>query len=645
MNNYLRMLRRLWPYLPQVLGSVALTIVFSLTSSAAMVMTGPILQAMFRSEPTTAPPTPGEAAAGPAADDQATPVAATARETDAVTAAAPLAALDAGIGLKRRVDAILADVNTWLLRGERLAALQRVVAMIFLLLLVKNLAHYSSAVMMTYVGQRVIKNMRDDVFAALLAMPLGFFHRHRAGELISRATNDVQIANKAISISVTNLVRDPLLIVSYFAVCLYISWPLTLIALLVLPLSIGVIVRIGKHLRRYSHRQQERLADLTSVLQETVYGIRVVKAFAMEAFERGRFLRESERLFRDVFKIERTAQLGIPLTEQLSAIIGIFILWYGGRQVLVEGTIAPEAFVVFMVCLFSMVHPIKVMAQVNNAIQEGMAAAERLFTILDAEPETGDEIGKSELPFARGRVQYRNVSFGYLPAEPVLRDINLEARPGEVIALVGGSGAGKSTLVDLLPRFYDPQAGEILIDGHDIRGVTLASLRRNLGIVAQEVILFNDTVRNNIAYGMGEIPPENIEAAAQAANAHEFIMRLPQGYDTVIGDRGVTLSGGERQRLSIARAILKNPPILILDEATSALDTESEQLVQQAIDRLVRNRTTFVIAHRLSTVRRADCIHTLRSGRIVESGTHDELLRSGGVYASLYNLQFQGQEQ
>ena len=641
MNTYLRMLRRIRPYLAQVIGSVVLTVLFSLASSATMVMTGPILQAMFRIEHGLEETTSGSEPAVPALSDRTV---GTAPAADGEAGGDPLAGLTSGLGLKERLDGLLARLNAWLLRGEPLAALQRVVAAIFLLFLVKNITQYFGAVLMTYVGQRVIKDMRDDLFAALLRLPLSFYNRHRAGELISRATNDVQIANKTVNVSFTNLVRDPLLILSYFAVCMYISWKLTLVALLVLPLSIGVIVRIGKRLRRYSHRQQERLADLTSVLQETVYGIRVVKAFAMEAFERRRFLHESERLFRDVFKIGRTGRLSSPLSEQLSAIVGIFILWYGGRQVLVEGTLAPEAFFVFMICLFSMVHPIKELSQVNNGIQEGMAAADRLFTILDAPPETSDEAGKPDLPAVKGRVEYRGVCFAYLPQKPVLQDIDLRAEPGEVIALVGSSGAGKSTLVDLLPRFYDPQAGAVLIDGRDVREFTLNSLRRNLGIVTQEVILFNDTVRNNIAYGMAELPFARIEDAARAANAHDFIARLSAGYDTLIGDRGTTLSGGERQRLSIARAILKNPPILILDEATSALDTESEQLVQEAIDRLVCDRTTFVIAHRLSTVRRADRIYALQNGRIVESGSHAELLRAGGVYAELYNLQFRDQE-
>jgi subfamily B ATP-binding cassette protein MsbA len=353
-------------------------------------------------------------------------------------------------------------------------------------------------------------------------------------------------------------------------------------------------------------------------------------------------LQESERLFREVFKIDRMQRLSSPISEQLSVLVALFILWFGGRQVLGAGELTPSLFITFLASLFLMSQPIKELSQVNNAIQEGTAAAERIFTILDDPPED-DDPSLPQLPPVRGRVEFQNVSFAYATGESVLRDIDLVVEPGEVVALVGSSGAGKSTLVDLIPRFYDPQQGRILIDGHDIREISLASLRRAMGIVTQEVILFNDTVRNNIAYGLTHVEQAAVEAAARAANAHDFITQMPQGYDTQIGDRGTMLSGGQRQRLSIARAILKNPPILILDEATSALDTESEQLVQEAIDRLVKDRTTFVVAHRLSTIRGADRIYALRAGRVVESGGHHELLARGGVYAELYNLQFRAQ--
>ena len=609
------MLRRVRPYLPQVLLSVALTFLFAVVSSLTILLVMPTFKALF-----------------------------TAGGAGGAASPADMLGQVSDFGVKAQLDRWYRQFEMWLLQGEPVAALQRVVVAVVAVILLKNVLQYFATVMTDWIGLRLVKDLRDDVFAKFLELPLGFYHRYRAGELISRATNDVQIANKTINVSFTNLIRDPAQVLGFLAICLWISWQLTLLALVVLPLTLSVIVVVGKRLRRYSHRQQERLADLTSVLQETVYGIRVVKAFAMEPFENRRYLRESDRLFTQMFKISRMHRATSPLSELLATIVGAVILWYGGRQVFVQQSLAPEAFLTFLTAMFSMIHPIKQLSGVNNGIQEGMAAADRLFEIIDSESETGNEPERAPLADVAGRVQLQGVSFRYLPTDPVLRDIDLTVEPGEVVALVGGSGAGKSTLVDLIPRFYDPQEGRVLVDGRDVREVSLASLRRSLGIVTQEVILFNDTVRANIAYGLSDVPDRDVEAAARAANAHEFIERLPQGYDTVIGDRGTKLSGGQRQRLSIARAILKNPPILILDEATSALDTESEQLVQEAIDRLVRDRTTIVIAHRLSTIRSAHRIYAMKDGRIVEQGSHQELLAAGGVYADLYNLQFRDQE-
>jgi subfamily B ATP-binding cassette protein MsbA len=613
-NTYTRMLRRLRPYLPQVIVSVCLTFLFAVVSSLSILMVMPTFKALFSS--------------------------------DAGRGAKPADMLGSmqTFGLKAWADQVYAKFEGFLTQGEPVQALQRVVIALVVVIFARTILQYLATLMTDWIGLRLVKDLRDDVFAKFLDLPLGFYHRFRAGELISRATNDVQIANKTINVSFTNLIRDPAQILGFLAICLWISWKLTVLAMLVLPMTLVVIVTVGKHLRRYSHRQQERMADLTSVLQETVYGIRVVKAFAMEKFENERYMRESRRLFTQMFKISRMQRATSPLSEQLSTIVGAVILWYGGRQVFVEQSLAPEAFLTFLGALFSMIHPIKELSGVNNGIQEGMAAADRLFEIIDSPGELVSAPGAAQLNDVRGQVQMRDVHFSYLPGEPVLADINLNVAPGEVVALVGSSGAGKSTLVDLIPRFYDPQQGEVLIDGQDVRNVSLQSLRRSLGIVTQEVILFNDTVRANIAYGLSDVPQDKLEAAARAANAHEFIERMPEGYDTIIGDRGTKLSGGQRQRLSIARAILKNPPVLILDEATSALDTESEQLVQEAIDRLVQDRTTIVIAHRLSTIRSADRIYALKDGRIVESGNHDQLLAAGGVYADLYNLQFRGQE-
>ncbi len=655
MNPYLRTLGLIRPYWRHVALSVVFTVLFTLLSGVGIWMISPFLDTLFREGerplgPTVERMAPAAglaggtlAAGGAGRPAEAAPGAAAGADTAAAGPAGEperAARVRGQVGrlelLRNRIEA---KVDGYLLRGDKLSALLRICIVFFFVYLLKNVAGYLGSILMTYVGQRVTKDLRDSLFEKFTRLPLSYFHRHRGGELISRATNDVQVANKCVNVSFTNLVRDPIFVLMYLAFAVILSWRLTLVAMAVLPLSMLVIVQIGKKLRKYSHRQQEKMANLTSVLQETVYGIRVVKAFAMERFERSKFLAESERLFRDVYKIARMQRLSSPLSEQLSVLVGLFILWYGGRQVLRAGSLEPDLFILFLVAIFSLVHPLKELSQVNNAIQEGMAAAERIFAVLDAAPEPDQEGGEA-LRDVRGRVELRGVTFGYDPAEPVLRDIDLVVEPGEAVALVGPSGAGKSTLVDLIPRFYDPQRGRVLIDGRDVREFSLASLRRSMGIVTQEVILFNDTLRNNIAYGLPDVDDERIEAAARAANAWDFIGRLPEGLGTLIGDRGLKLSGGERQRISIARAILKDPPILIFDEATSALDTESELLVQEAIDRLVRSRTTFVIAHRLSTIQNVDRIYVLQGGRVVQVGPHAELLAGGGLYRDLYDLQF-----
>ncbi len=658
MKTYLRMLKMIKPYTMQLVLAVAFMVVFSFMSIFSITMISPFLEALFlksggetavevTAKPTESPLVAHDEAGVPHESHRAESEELARRqsgppaESDDERRARYDSLKDSFSGL----DSLKFKFKDWasknMLQGSRQDALLRICITFFLLALAKNLSGYVQEVLMVYVGQAVIRDLRNELYLKLTSMPMSFFHKHKAGELISRATNDVMVAQQCVGLSFTKLIKDPIFIIMYLAVALILSWKLTLMALVLMPVSLTVIIRIGKKLRHLSHRQQEQMAHLTSTLQETVYGIRVIKAFAMEKFENGKFIAQSQDLFKQVFRINYTMKASSPLTEQISMVVALFLLWFGGSKVFTGGIMAPDLFIVFLFMIFSMVRPIKSLGAVNNEIQAGMAAADRIFQVIDTEPEVADPEAGFKLTKAAGRVEFENVHFSYIEGEPVLRDISLKVEPGQVVALVGSSGSGKSTLVDLIPGFYTPDSGRVLIDGHDVRELNLNALRTNMGIVTQEVILFHDTVLNNIAYGMKDVPLDDVMAAARAANADEFIEKMPKGYDTIIGDRGLKLSGGQRQRLSIARAILRNPPILLLDEATSALDTEAEHLVQEAIDRLVRDRTTIVIAHRLSTIQNVDRIYLLEAGRVVQMGTHDELLARGGRYKELYTMQFQ----
>jgi subfamily B ATP-binding cassette protein MsbA len=508
--------------------------------------------------------------------------------------------------------------------------------------LLKGLGSYASVYLMTDVGQRVVLDVRNRLFRHILGQSAGFFARRSSGQLMSRVTNDVGQVQQAVSETIGDLLRESLAIVGYAAVLFWIDARLALVCLTATPLVLYPLVRLGQRVRRTTRRGQEELENLSHITAEAFTGHRIVKAFGAEEHEAERFARAARRLYRTNLKVTSTVSILPPLMEFLGGLAVVAALWYGSRQIS-TGELTTGDFATFIAAAFMMYTPIKKLSRVNATLNQAIAASERIFEMLDTHSEVLDRAGAAPLPPLRQSVEFTNVSFGYDEdgARAILKDISFAVRSGQVLAIVGLSGAGKTTLVNLVPRFFDVTAGAVLVDGVDIRAVTLKSLRAQVGMVTQDTVLFDDTIARNIAYGSPHASMAMIEAAARAAHAHEFIAPLPLQYETRIGERGQRLSGGQRQRLAIARALLKNPPILILDEATSALDAESELLVQDALSRLMENRTSFVIAHRLSTVRRADQIIVLERGRIVETGRHDELVaRAGGAYAKLHALQF-----
>ncbi|MDI6776694.1 MAG: lipid A export permease/ATP-binding protein MsbA [Syntrophales bacterium] len=504
--------------------------------------------------------------------------------------------------------------------------------------LLKGACTYGQTVLMNYIGQRIVADLRNKVYGQIQMQPLSFFTKNPTGVLMSRITNDVGYIQGAVSEAVTSLLKDSFTLVCLIFVVFYRDWQLAIISLVIFPLTIYPIAKFGKKMRKLATRTQVTIGSLTTLLQETISGMRIVKAFVREDYENKRFAGENENLFKLALKSVSIGAISSPFMEFLGGVGIAAIIFYGGYQV-ISGNSTPGTFFSFLSALIMLYEPIKRLTNVNNTIQQGIAGAQRVFSIIDTTPEIRNKADASPLPNVSRHIIIEDVTFCY-EETPVLKNINLTINAGEVIAFVGMSGGGKTTLVNLVPRFYDVTTGRIMIDGHDIRDVTIESLRGQIGIVTQQTILFNDTVRNNIAYGDLEKTEEDIIRAAKAANAHDFIINLPQGYDTVIGEQGVKLSGGERQRISIARALLKDAPILILDEATSSLDTEAEIEVQEALDTLMKGRTTLIIAHRLSTIRHADRIIVITNGEIVEEGTHESLLEKKGEYFKFYNMQF-----
>jgi len=596
---YLRILRYLGPHRGAFAAGAVATVLFAALDAFSLVLVIPFLEALFR---------------------------------DGQVGASSTGFLGGLLG---------ATVGRWVGAGaDPLAAVQRLILFILGVFALKNLVDFVRGYLVARVEQGVTRDLRRQVYDHLLELDLGFFGRTRMGQIVSRLTHDVEQLRSLVTREVSKSVSSFFEFLAAIVLMLALSWKLTVAAFLVVPLTMGVWGPLIRKLRRGDRRVLDLAGEVNGHILETLTGIRLVKASGAEAHERSRFHALTGDYFRTFVRNERLRAIAAPLTEMLAAIGTVILLWYGARLVLIDGELSAEVFIGFVLISSKLYAPVKYLSKLPALVQPGLAGAERVFEFLDAPIEIRDHAGARPFPGLQRELRFEGVGFAYRPGQPVLEDVDLVVPRGSVVALVGPSGAGKSTLVDLIARFHDPSAGRITVDGVDVREFGIASLRACLGVVSQETVLFHDTVRSNLAYGMAGKTPADVERAARAAYAHEFVSALPRGYDTVVGERGTQLSGGQRQRLAIARAILRDPPILILDEATSALDTEAERLVQAAVERLLAGRTVLVIAHRLSTVQRADQIVVMDQGRIVERGDHATLLAQGGLYRRLHDLQF-----
>ncbi len=616
MKIYKRLLKFIYPFKKQIFATLVFTILFSILNGLTVYLTIPLLDTLFLS-------------------DQINKTKEVKVEQKDSLSFLP----DFVTDLK---EDIAEEFNNFIFSGEITDILFNISLLIILSFLLKNIFGYLQAYFITYVQQRLIKDIRDTCYVHLHKLPMNYFKNEKTGDLISRMMNDVNLLQSSITQVFIDFIREPITIIVFIIIAVSISWQLFLFSIVILPVSAVIIGLISNFVRKQSLILQQKMGNITSILQETILGIKIVKAFGMENYEIKKFKNETNSFFRTVLKKIRIRIISSPSTEFIAVIVGVIIIYYGGMLVLVEKSMRASEFMGFLFAIFQMIPPMKKMANANNNLQESIAAGERIFELLDTEPSIKNIANSQHITDFKENLIFNNISFHYENSEElVLNDISVKVNKGEIIALVGSSGAGKTTFVDLIPRFYDPTAGYISIDGVDIKNYAIEDLRQLMGIVTQETVLFNETIANNIAYGLENFPKEKIIEVAKIANAHEFITNMPQGYNTIIGEQGTKLSGGQRQRISIARALLKNPPIMIFDEATSALDNESEMLVQGAIEKLMKKRTTFVIAHRLSTIRNADRILVLDKGKIIQQGKHDELLQdTEGVYSKLYELQF-----
>ena len=538
---------------------------------------------------------------------------------------------------------IIRNIIDDVLAAKNLVALNWIALGILVLFFLRGVFSYIQGYLMSYIANRVIIDIRNEVYARVQRLSLRFFDTRKTGSLMSRLTNDIGALQTAIVDNFVNIVKESVILIGSLVGMVILHWRLTLLCIIIVPLVSITIKYFGRKLKKSGHMMQERIADVTSHLQETIGGIRVVKSFFREDYEIARFRQINQASFGAAMKAARQSSQLSPIVEFIAAIAVTAIIWYGGWSV-IDGELTAGELIAFLIYAINLANPVRRLSALYGDIQRSMAAGERVFALLDETPDIREKADAIALPVLRGDVVFDAVHFQYEPSKEVLSGISFHAEPGQKIALVGPSGSGKSTIANLIPRFYDVTAGAIKIDGHDIRDVTLASLREQIGIVPQDTALFNTTIEENIRYGRLDATDEEVAAAVCAANAEEFVRQLPQGLQTPIGDRGLVLSGGQRQRIAIARALLKDPRILILDEATSALDTESEQLVQAALERLMIGRTAFIIAHRLTTIQEADHILVIDRGRIVESGTHQSLLALHGMYYNLYTLRLQGDE-